>query len=159
MCNSNVLPLLSRPREVQSFIRQSPGFTGGCQRADRQPRDFCKNIVQIQVELTEHFWCERATPSSMIAPSHSGNVGLLLYSSKREEGWFFTPYFLFILFIVFNLVFSNGRNKEKAAYAVEMGHSYNAVHFHVPSYCFIILDVIRIILVTFLLAQFHNCKK
>lgn len=50
-----------------------------------------------------------------------------------------------------------------------LGHSYNAVHIHVPSYCFIILDIILIwqlfkieiqmMLVTFLLAQFHICKK
>jgi len=42
----------------------------------------------------------------------------------------------FSLFIVFNLVFKNGRNRENAAYAVDMahmGHSYYAVHFHVPS--------------------------
>lgn len=86
--------------------------------------------MQIRVELTGHFWCERVTPSSMIAPSHSGNVGLLLYSSEREERWFSISYFLSVLFIVFNLVFSNGRNREKAEYAVYMGQSCYAVYFH-----------------------------
>lgn len=128
LCNS---PLLSHLRVVQIFISQSPGFTGGCQRADRQPRDCCRNIVQIRVELTGHFWCGRATPSSMTAPSRSGNVGLL-YSLEREEGWFFIS--CFILFIIFNWLFSNGSNSENPEYAVYMGQSCYAVYFHVLSH-------------------------
>ncbi len=121
-------PLLSHFRVVQSCISQSPGFTGGCQRADRRPRDCCRNIVQIRVELTGHFWCGRATPSSMTAPSRSGNVGLL-YSIEREEGWFFVS--CFILIIIFKLLFSNGRNNE---YAVYMDQSCYAAYFHVLSH-------------------------